>query len=187
MDKWIRRQLKTAIVWGHVILIAVNRCLNWNLNMSVCFSMAASTRPPCRGPEPMCANMCPNGYRYKDDGCMTCDCLVTETRASSTRGRRRCRGPQPMCANRCPYGYKYKPDGCMTCECAEKPPPEICEVSACCCQFFVLFSCFVFMRWFAVNFAFRVFRLDIGCGSGCTSALKSMSHNFVAAPFELLQ
>lgn len=77
---------------------------------------AASTRPPCRGPEPMCANYCPHGYRYNADGCMTCDCVVP---AAEARSRPRCRGPMPMCANRCPGGYKYKPDGCMTCECVE--------------------------------------------------------------------
>jgi len=87
-----------------------------------------STRPPCRGPEPMCANYCPDGYRYNDEGCMTCECVGASPVASSHRPR--CRGPMPMCANRCPDGYKYKLDGCMTCECVEEPQPDNSVVSA---------------------------------------------------------
>jgi len=94
---------------------------------------AAPTRPPCRGPEPMCANHCPNGYRYKDDGCMTCDCVTTATGAPAARTRPRCRGPMPMCANHCPGGYKYKPDGCMTCVCVEEAQPDNCMVSESLC------------------------------------------------------
>ena len=93
---------------------------------------AASTRPPCRGPEPMCANYCPGGYRYNEDGCMTCECVG----APAARTRPRCRGPMPMCANRCPGGYRYKPDGCMTCECAEEPQPDNCMVSESSFRFF---------------------------------------------------
>jgi len=104
------------------------------------------TRPPCRGPEPMCANFCPHGYRYQDDGCMTCDCVVPEVRRrpSATRaGRPRCRGPMPMCANSCPHGYRYKPDGCMTCDCVDEPLPQNCEVlltCVCCCRFLYFFA-----------------------------------------------
>jgi len=97
--------------------------------MFMCMSVAMSTRPPCRGPEPMCANYCPGGYRYNDDGCMTCDCVVTKTMGPAARIRPRCRGPQPMCAHFCPGGYKYKPDGCMTCDCVEVPQPDNCMVS----------------------------------------------------------
>lgn len=103
--------------------------------LCLCRLVAMTTRPTCLGPEPMCANYCPNGYRYKDDGCMTCDCNPVEpveTRASATRTRPRCRGAQPMCANACPGGYKYKPDGCMTCECAQ-------ELCVCYCTFSVGF------------------------------------------------
>jgi len=36
----------------------------------VCFSVLVtmSAQPPCRGPQPVCANRCPGGYKYKDDG-----------------------------------------------------------------------------------------------------------------------
>ena len=92
---------------------------------------AGPRRPVCRGPQPMCANYCPHGYRYNDEGCMTCECVVAATGAPAARAQRpRCRGPMPMCANFCPGGYKYKPDGCMTCECVDN-----CMVSASFCQF----------------------------------------------------
>jgi hypothetical protein len=29
----------------------------------------------CNGPEPMCANFCPGGYKNNAQGCMTCDCV----------------------------------------------------------------------------------------------------------------